>query len=162
MYELLAWIEASALAEVLRASGIWTYGLINLAHILGIGTLFGSVLILDLRLLGVWRSIDLPAIAAPAVPLAAVGFLLAVVSGVLMISFNATEYYGNPFLYIKFPLIALGLLNVAVLQGVPAWRKAVDGFELARTDERILCAAGGISLVVWLGVITCGRMIGYW
>jgi len=46
---------ASALGHFMRESGPWTYAIVNLAHILGIAALFGAVLIIDLRLLGVWR-----------------------------------------------------------------------------------------------------------
>ena len=53
MHDLLSWAEASALGHLMRESGAWTYAVVNLAHILGIATLFGSVLVLDLRLLGV-------------------------------------------------------------------------------------------------------------
>ena len=102
--------------------GVWSYGVYNLGHILGISLLFGSIVVLDLRLLGLWRGIGLSTIATPVVPLAALGFSAAATSGICMISTNATDYLGNPFLYIKFPAIALGLLNVLVLELMPAWR----------------------------------------
>ncbi len=158
----LAWLEASALAEALRGLGIWTYGLVNLGHILGIATLFGAVLLLDLRLLGAWRSIPVATIARPTVALAAVGFVLAIGSGVMMLSFNATEYLGNPFFYIKIPVIVLGLVNVIVIQRLGAWRRAIAGQPARGRDPIVLPAAGALSLVIWLTVLTCGRMIGYW
>lgn len=161
MYEFLAWLEASAAGEAMRNSGVWTYGLVNLTHILGVSALFGSVLLLDLRMLGAWRSIPLDAIERPAVPVAAAGFVVAAVSGAFMISTNATEYDGNPFIYIKFPAIALGLLNVAVLSALPAW-KARRRRPLATRERRQLAAAGGVSLASWLTAITAARMIGYW
>ena len=54
---LLAWLESSALGHAMRESGVWTYGLVNLTHILGVSSLFGSVLVLDLRLLELWRGV---------------------------------------------------------------------------------------------------------
>ena len=162
MYEWMAWLEASALAEFLRGLGIWTYGLINLAHVLGIGLLFGSVVLLDLRLLGAWRSIPIATIARPTVPLAATGFVLAVTSGVMMLSFNTTEYHGNPFLYIKLPLVVVGLVNVAVISRLPAWRRAMADEVVESSDRIVLAVAGAASLAIWLTVIVCGRMIGYW
>ena len=42
----MAWLEGSALGHVMRDSGVWFYGIINLTHILGVATLFGSVVIL--------------------------------------------------------------------------------------------------------------------
>ena len=162
MYEWMAWLEASALAEFLRGLGIWTYGLINLAHVLGISLLFGSIALLDLRLLGAWRNIPVATIARPTVPLAATGFVLAITSGIMMLSFNTTEYHGNPFLYIKLPMVVVGLINVAVITRLPAWKRATAGAVEAPADRTILALAGGISLLIWLTVITCGRMIGYW
>ena len=87
MYELMAWLEGSALADFLRGLGIWTYGLLNLGHILGIGSLFGAILLLDLKLMGLWRSIPAASLIRPTVPLAAIGFALAATSGIMMLSF---------------------------------------------------------------------------
>jgi len=141
--------------------GVWSYGVFNLGHILGISTLFGSILALDLRLLGLWRQIPFRLIATPAVPLAAVGFSVAALSGICMIATNATDYAGNPFLYIKFPAIALGLGNAAALHFLPAWRTSKSG-EPSPRERRQLAVAGGASLASWLAAISAGRMIGYW
>ena len=73
MLEILNWLEASALAEFLRGLGIWTYGLLNLAHILGIASLFGAVLVLDLRMLGLWKTIPPHQLIRPTVPSTSIG-----------------------------------------------------------------------------------------
>jgi hypothetical protein len=161
MPEFLAWLESSAFGLFVRGLGVYAYGFINLAHILGLSTLFGSVLVLDLRLLGVWKSISIATISRPTVPLATSGFILAAVSGFSMLAVNGTEYSGNPFLYVKFPAIAFGAVNVAVLQFLPAW-KARTTRELSTRERGQLAIAGGISLVCWLTAITAGRMIAYW
>jgi hypothetical protein len=130
-------------------------------HIAGISTLFGAVLLLDLRLLGVWRAAPVALLARITVPLAVIGFVLAAVSGVCMLSFNASEYYGNPFLLIKFPAILLGLVNVALVSRLPAWReKGVR--ELTPREGVQLAIGGGTSLACWITALTAGRMIGYW
>jgi hypothetical protein len=161
MLELLSWLEGSALGQMLRASGVWTYAIINLGHIAGISALFGSAVLLDLRLLGFWRGIGLTAISRPTVRLAIVGFALAVATGICMLSFNGSEYYANPFLLIKFPAIGLGLLNVVVVSRLRAWREKSQR-ELTPGEQRQLAAAGGFSLVCWLTALGAGRMIGYW
>lgn len=162
IYAILVWLEDSALGEGLRASGVWTYAWINLAHILGISTLFGAVLILDLRLLGAWRAIPAAAIARPTVLLAACGFGLAICSGAMMITVNATGYIGNPFLYAKLPLIALAFANVLVTARLSGWRRLRAGEECSRRELAVLRTAAAASLLLWLSVIFCGRMIGYW
>src|SRR5258708_2105132 len=108
----MAWLEGSALGHVMRDSGVWFYGIINLAHILGVATLFGSVVILDLRLLGFWPDAPLAAISRPTTRMAAAGFCIAAVTGAGLLATKATEYVGNPFLYIKIPALGLALLNV--------------------------------------------------
>jgi len=171
--ELLAWLEASALGHAMRNSGVWTYGIVNLTHILGVGSLFGSVLLLDLRLLGAWRGVPLSSmlgawrgvplssIARPTVPVATTGFLVAAASGVCLAATNATEYIGNPFLLIKFPAIAVGLGNVAVLSRLAAWKSRHTREPNVR-EQRQLAAAGAVSLLSWLTAVSAGRLAGYW
>jgi hypothetical protein len=157
----MAWLEGSALGHVMRDNGVWFYGIINLTHILGVGTLFGSVVILDLRMLGVWSDAPLAAISRPTTRMAAVGFGVAAVTGAGLLATKATEYVGNPFLFVKFPAIALGLLNVALVHRMSAWRAHFTR-ELSQTERRQLAAMGGTSLICWLTSISAGRMIGYW
>jgi hypothetical protein len=145
----------------MRTAGVWSYGVVNLAHILGIATLFGSVLALDLRLLGAWRRVPLAAIEKPTLTLAGIGFAIAVASGLALITTNATEYIGNPFLPIKFAAIALGVLNVVAAQFLPAWRRR--GTETHDAGQRLaLRVVGGTSLACWVTAVAAGRMLGYW
>ena len=161
MEPVLAWLEGSALGHAVRASGVWTYAILNLVHIFGIASLFGAVLALDLRLLGIWRSVPVDVLARPMIPIATTGFFLAALSGICMLAANATEYIGNPLLAVKFAAIGAGVLNVGAAGRLPAWRsRNVEPFSLA--SERQLAMAGGVSLVCWVTAITAGRMIGYW
>ena len=161
MHDLFAWIEASALGRIMREAGPWTYAIVNLMHIIGIASLFGAILVMDLRLIGLWRRVPLRPLADVAVPIARSGFVLAVATGIGLLASNATEYDGNPFLLIKFPAIAIGLLNAVVLTRSAAWRAALDGISTAG-DVRRLGLMGGVSLASWLMAVTAGRMIGYW
>ena len=161
MREFLVWMEASALGHYMRETGPWTYAVVNLSHILGVATLFGSVLVLDLRLLGCWRRAPIATLASAIMPVATVGFGLAALTGTALLATKATDYLGNPFFDIKFPAIALGLLNVLLLNLSPAWR-ARGTRELSRAEHRLLAVMGGISLACWLTAVSAGRMIGYW
>src|SRR5258707_1897921 len=98
MAHFFAWLEASPLGAFTRSLGVWSYGVINLVHILGIILLFGSILLLDLRLLGAWRQIPLAALSRPTTTMAQMGFVLAVCSGIPMITAQSTGYIGTPFL----------------------------------------------------------------
>jgi hypothetical protein len=159
--EFLTWIEGSALGLYIRHSSVWLYGVINLSHILGVSALFGSILALDLRLLGLWKQASIGAIAKPVVPIATTGFVLALASGICMLATTGTDYIGNPFLYIKFPAIFLGLANVLVLRRVPAWRSR-DVEPMSAASRSQLAVAGGVSLACWLTAVAAGRLIAYW
>jgi hypothetical protein len=161
LLEFMAWLQTSALGHFMRESGPWTYGIVNLLHILGIGLLFGAVVILDFRLLGVWRGTPLTALADAAAPVAVCGFALAATSGVGLLATKATEYIGNPFLYIKFPAIAIGVVNALALNLSPAWQ-ARRQRELSPGENRQLAWMGAMSLACWLTAIGAGRLIAYW
>jgi hypothetical protein len=145
----------------MRQSGPWTYGIVNLVHLLGVATLFGSILVLDLRLIGAWRQTPLATVARVVTPVAQVGFAVAAASGVALLSSNATEYLDNPFFAIKFPAIGLGLVNVWALGRLPAWRARGER-EPSTAERRQLAVAGALSLASWLTAVSAGRMIGYW
>lgn len=161
MHDFMAWLQASALGHFMRESSLWTYAVVNLCHIVGIALLFGSIVTLDLRLLGVWRRTPLAALADAAIPVAACGFALAATTGVGLLATKATEYLGNPFLYIKFPAIGMGLANVIALNLSSAWR-ARRVRELSSGENRQLAWMGGTSIACWLTAIAAGRMIAYW
>jgi len=161
MRELLQWIEATGLGHLMRESGPWTYALVNTAHILGVATLFGSILVLDLRLLGVRTRVPLVALSSMVTPIGMTGFAIAAVTGAAMLATKATAYVDNPFLLVKFPAIALGLVNVSALNFTRAWRE-LGTRELSRAEQRQLAVFGGVSLASWLTAITCGRMIAFW
>jgi hypothetical protein len=159
--EALFWLEQSALGELMRTSSLWTYPIVNLLHIFGIATLFGAAAIIDLRLLGAWRRVPLTSVSDIAVPVSTGGFFLAAPTGLALLATNSTEYVGNPFLLIKFGAIAVGLINVALLNLSPAW-KARRLRELQPNEQRRLAVFGGISLATWVSAVAAGRLIAYW
>ena len=161
MPEFLTWLEASLLGRAIRGSGVWTYAVINTAHVLSIAALFGSVLVMDLRLLGLWRRVSLPPIALASSQVAGTAFVAAVATGLCLLSVNGSEYIGNPWLLLKFPAIALWLVNALLVRQSAGWR-ALGVRELAAPETRRLALMGGVSLAAWLTALVAGRMIAYW
>jgi hypothetical protein len=157
----MIWLEHGQLGHLMRSTGVWTYAVVNLLHLFGIALLFGCILVLDLRLLGAWRSVPLVWLSRPTVTLAGFGFALAAITGVGLLATKATEYVGNPFLFIKFPAIALALLNVALVHRSAAWRAHYSRY-LTREEHVRLGVHAAVSLTAWTTVVTAGRMIGYW
>jgi len=140
---LLLGLEQSALGDAMR-SWRWLYPIINTAHIAGIALLFGSIVSLDLRYLGLWKSVGADGLARVLVPVALSGLILALLAGGLLFATDARKYAAMPLFQIKLVLISLGVLNALYL-----------------TRKRATRWAALISLTAWTGALICGRFIGY-
>jgi hypothetical protein len=151
-------LQETDLATALRQS-FWVYPLVNAGHIVGLALLFGAIVPLDLRLLGLWRKVPLAAMSRILLPVAIGGLALAVPTGLLLFSVRATEYAATPLLWLKFGLIAGAIANALLLRLSLAWT-VHEQSELAGTTPR-LQLAGALSIGLWLAAIVAGRMIGY-
>jgi len=153
-------IEASALAQALRDS-LWLYPVVLFAHVLGIALLFGSIAVLDFRLLGLTRKAPVQALAAQVLPWSAGSFFLIVPSGLAMFAANATELIASPVLTVKICLIMAAGLNAAVFHtvtfpSVNVW-DAADMRALGPPPSARL--AGALSLTLWASVVACGVIL---
>ncbi|WP_048647264.1 hypothetical protein [Nitratireductor soli] len=151
--EFLSAIETSAPVEALKRS-FYVYPLVNALHILSIGALLTGVFLMDLRILGFL-------LAQPQAPfvrlmrrLALTAFLGAAVTGTLMFGVRATEYVANPAFALKMVLILLSGANMLVFLHF----SARPNDQARRGAGRVL---GLLSIVLWLGVLVCGRLIGF-
>jgi hypothetical protein len=143
---LLGSIEQLALIRALKSS-FFAYPIVNALHILAVGALVTCVLLMDLRVIGVIRSIEEGPFVRLLRRVALGAFGLAVVTGALMFSVRATEYAGMPLFWVK-----LGLIGVAGANFV--------AFSLLRRDgpRRGLAA---MSVVLWPAVLLAGRFLGF-
>ena len=153
MEALLAALEETALAQSLRGSR-WTYAGVNAAHLFAIALLIGSVVPLNLRLLGVWRGIPREAVVRVLAPVAASGLILALITGPLLFSIRAREYSGVGFLQLKLAFIAVGVLSTLALC-------RAHGFLLEDATRARLAGHAILSMVCWLGALVCGRLIAF-
>ena len=153
MEALFAALEGTALAQTLRSSR-WGYAALNAAHIFAIALLIGSVVPLNLRLLGVWRGISREAMVRVLAPVAASGLILALITGPLLFSVRAQEYSGVGFLQLKLIFIAVGVLSTLAL----CWS---HGFLLKDAPRTRLIGHAILSMVCWLGALVCGRLIAF-
>jgi hypothetical protein len=154
---LAAALHASEVSQTLRAS-TWLYPLVNTGHVVGIALLFGGIAPLDLRLIGCWKSVPLDHLVRILVPVAIAGVVLAVSTGAFLFATKPLDYIGEPLFAVKMVLICAALLNALMLRRSPQWGLVRVAPGAPRPAWRI---AGIVSLVLWLGVITAGRLIGY-
>ena len=155
-------LEASGLGQAMR-QWLWLYPSVETVHIVGIGLLFGSIVVLDLRLLGLSRSIPVRTLARHVLPWTAASFLLIVPSGLLMFTAHASEFIDSPVFVLKMCLIMAAGLNAAlfhtmVFRTADVW-DAEDMRKLPPPPSARISAA--LSLLIWISVIACGRLLAY-
>ncbi|MCB5202940.1 DUF2214 domain-containing protein [Neorhizobium sp. T786] len=154
--EWLALLAETPLARALIVSPT-VYLLVNAAHIMAIGMLFGSILALDLRLLGLFEKVPLQTVAVFLSRMAGKGVALAVLTGLCLFSVKPTEYIQNTAFLAKLGLVALGIGNALVVHVTPGWRAAVTQGSISAP----LRVSAVISLVIWISAIVAGRWIGF-
>ncbi|MGX9176572.1 DUF6644 family protein [Mesorhizobium sp. BHbdii] len=152
MDELLAGIEQLALVRALKASFV-AYPIVNALHIMSIGALLTSVWLMDLRVLGAFRSLPYAAFIALLRRTALAAFAGALVTGSLLFSVRASEYAAMPIFLAKMTLILLAGANFLVFM-----RRAKGGNE---PGGGVITVLAVLSLVLWTSVLFAGRFIGF-
>ncbi|MDQ8756712.1 hypothetical protein RCO27_10780 [Sphingosinicella sp. LHD-64] len=154
----------AALAEAVQASqlGIWAgespraYPLANLVHILGLVMLVGGIGLVDLRLAGLFRALPPEALSRALTPVALTGLVLMIGSGTVLFAAD-TAVAQSPVFRWKLLLIAAALVNAVAFRLL--WRRRIGTW--AERPPIAGRAMATLSLMLWLSVGTCGRMIAY-
>lgn len=153
MEPLLAAIEAAAPVAALKRSFI-VYPLVNALHIVAIGTVVTTAVLMDLRVLGRFAAIDAAAFLSGLRPVSLGAFAIAILSGAALFSVRATEYAENPaFLWKLGFLVAAGLNLVIFLRH--ARKSGAAGFDRGAKAMALL------SMGLWIAAVVAGRMIGF-
>ena len=150
-------VEATGLGRFMREA-MWAYPVAETVHIAGLALLFGSIVVVDLRLLGLGRRLPAATLAAFAVPWSIGGFVVAAASGLLMFTAHAAEFLVQPAFLLKMGLILAAGVNAAALRAGPLQALAAAPEALPPARVRVAAAA---SVGLWLGVIACGRLLAY-
>jgi hypothetical protein len=157
--EFISYFEDSGLADNIRENDL-LFPLIESVHVLAICLVVGSIFVVDLRLLGL-ASMRRPAgrVISGILPLTWTAFAIAVTSGSLLFISNATKYLANGFFDAKLLLILAAGLNMAVFHFVSA--KDMPRWENETSPPLRARLAGGLSILLWVAVVACGRWIGF-
>ena len=147
------------LASLGAATGIAlsspVYATVSALHILGIALLVGGIVLVDLRLVGLVRSLTVEAVVLLR-RLAGTGAFLALATGVLLVSARPHDYVGNPAFLAKLAVVAMALANAILFEAMTRKRPLAD--LLDRPPGRI---AGALSLLLWPTAIGLGRWIAF-
>ena len=156
--QALNWLQDLSFPTEIRES-VWLFPTIETVHVFALVLVVGSIMTVDLRLLGFTnRERPFSEIAAEMLPWTWVAFTVAATAGLLMFSSKALIYYGNIPFRLKMLSLALAGINMVLFHGL--------GTRHLKTWDRkqppaLAKFAGGTSLLLWIVIVAAGRWIGF-
>jgi len=153
-----AWLEALPLSTAIGES--WWFPLLESLHVITATFVVGSILMVDLRLLGLAaRQHPVGRITREVIPWTLTAFGLSAVTGVGMFLTRASHYIDNRAFQVKLVLLVLAGVNMAVFHfGTSRSMARWDKSSVTSAASRL---AGASSLGLWVGVMLAGRWIGH-
>ncbi|MHC8354581.1 DUF6644 family protein [Pseudomonas sp. LB3P81] len=154
----LDWVGDSQLGAAMRGD-LWLYPMVEVVHIIGFTVLVGSVVMFDLRVLGLSKNIAVTDLARHLLTWSVAALLLIVPAGLMMFSAHPHDFASNGVFILKLCLIATAGLNavlfhVGVYRSVNQWNTAVGAPGIAKCQALL-------SIALWLTVVLCGRLLAY-
>ncbi len=156
---LLGSLQETGLATGIRDS-LLLFPLLEAVHVIGLALVFGTIAIIDLRLLGVASSgRSFNRMASDIMPWTWAAFAVTALTGALMFITNATVYFQNAYFRAKMLLLLGAAVNVLVFELTA--RRTIRQWDRAPSAPPVGKAVATASLVIWVAVIVAGRMIGF-
>jgi hypothetical protein len=132
-------------------SSAWAYPVLEVLHLLGVALLLGNLVLLELRVFGLGAAVPVQPLARLSLTLVAAGFGLAAASGLLMFGTQPAELLANRAFTLKMLLLLLAACNAGWFHG----RGSLQRLDTLARAQLL------VSMLIWLGVLTCGRWIAY-
>jgi hypothetical protein len=152
-------LEASPVGQYV-ASSSWAFPTLESLHVMAIVTVLGTIVVMDLRLLGLAsKDRSVTAMSNDTLRWTWGAFCVAMLTGGLLFMAKATEYAVNPNFQLKMVLIVLAGVNMAVFH-LFTWR-TVDKWDSDPVLPLAAKIAGGLSLFLWVVTVFFARAIGF-
>ena len=157
--EICKWLESTPLAVLIQESP-YGFPFVVALHILGLAFSVGTLLWVDLRMLGVtMRGLPVSAVYRGLAPWFLAGFTVMLASGATLFAAFATAAYGNVYFRIKLVALLLAGANALIFHFVT--QRASARWDDAARPPAAVRATGLASILLWAGVIVAGRMMSY-
>jgi hypothetical protein len=156
---LMRWVHDTQYAVTMRDS-LWAYPITEILHLIGVMALFGSILLVDLRFIGVGRKMSASRLSADfLLRVTWAAFALIVMSGLSLFAAYAGDTIRSPIFLTKITLIAAAGLNM----GFFTFRVNTDmaRWDLGLPSPRAARLSAALSIVLWTLTICAGRLIAY-
>jgi hypothetical protein len=149
------WMNDSWVAKAISES-LWIYPLDQAIHLVFLALFAGSILILDIRLLGLgMREQTVAKIARDSWPWVIVGFLGLVATGIPQLIQNAMREYYSEFFWIKMYVLPIALIYTITV------RRMVSQADEGRVNPGVQKIVGLVSILLWFGGVAIpSRLIG--
>ncbi|MFC3101751.1 DUF6644 family protein [Altererythrobacter lauratis] len=142
------------------AESLWAFPMIETVHVIALVTVFGTIAIMDLRMLGLASTnVPITRVSNDTLKWTWIGFVTAAITGTLLFASKASTYMVNPFFLTKMGIMALAGLNMLIFHFVTY--KTVDQWDSATSPPTAVKVAGLLSIIMWLVIVFCGRAIGF-
>jgi hypothetical protein len=149
------WLRDTPLSHFVQTSQ-WTWPICESLHFIGLSMLIGTVGLFDLRLLGFARGVPLTAFHR-LIPIGVVGFVINLITGILFVAGTPEQFLFNPAFRLKVLFILFAGVNISVFYLVVFRQiKGLGPGDMPPMAARII---GGISLSLWIGVMSAGRLL---
>jgi hypothetical protein len=159
MLSFVEWLAATPWSVALRES-LYVWPLVESTHVLCLGLFVGTAAMLDLRLLGLTMTrVPVSELTARLLPWTRAGFLVMMITGLLLFYATPVRNYQNIFFRIKLILLILAGLNVWLFH--VRVHRSVSEWDLDPVAPRAARLAAIVSLLVWTCVVVAGRLIAY-
>ncbi|HEX3951331.1 MAG TPA: DUF6644 family protein [Steroidobacteraceae bacterium] len=156
--QTLAKLQDLNLPTQIRES-VWMFPTIETVHVFALVLVVGSIMTVDLRLLGLTnKERRFSEVAAEMLPWTWTAFAVAALAGMMMFSSKALTYYGNIPFRLKMVCLSLAGVNMLLFHWLGVRRLASWDHQRPPWTARM---AGGASLLLWTTIVAAGRWIGF-
>ena len=147
------WCDKTMLGQWVRG-GRWEFPLIETIHILALTMLYGCIVVLSLRLMGVlMRGWTVAGLAREVMPWLNSSLAIILVTGVLLYLSEAMKAFGNDAFWLK-----IYLLTAALIFHFTVFRRVTTSEEVSPATGKLV---GALAIFLWLGIGCAGRAIGF-
>ena len=155
----LEWLGTTPWSIKLLES-LWVWPLLESTHVLSITVFVGTAMMMDLRLMGVtFGGVRASDFTSRLLPWTRGGFVVMLVTGLLVFYSNPVRYYHNVFFRAKMLLMVVAGLNIWLFHS--RTHKRIAEWDHAASPPRAARLAGAVSITAWLLIVITGRLIAY-
>ena len=160
LYSFCEWLQSIGFLTDIRESAL-VYPVILSLHLTAIALFGGMILMTDLRLLGLgMRDKTITEVVNGTRIPKRCGLVLIVTCGLLLFGSEALKYYPNPYFWTKMTLLALAIVHYFVFRS-SVYNNTV-ALDKAPVIPAKVKAAAVLSIVIWVSIPVCGRLIAYY